>query len=136
MDNIPYSHYVVKLMHIWTIQWLITVHFQLARFCKKYWKLMKWLFKKNSIKIYPWKFCICKEKTTTNNLLDENFQFVLKLWCLYWMINKCLIIHYVSWKLWSLKVVKHSPIENVVGLNVVFLFFYKNEWKFKIHEKW
>jgi hypothetical protein len=45
-----------------------------------------------------------------------------------------LIIHYVSWKLWSFKVVKCYPIKNVVGLNVVFIFLkkwvkFKKLWK-------
>jgi hypothetical protein len=33
------------------------------------------------------------------------------------------------------KVVKCSLIEIVIGLSVV-LSFYKEKWKFKIHEKW
>jgi hypothetical protein len=35
VDNILNSHYVMKLMHIWTMQWFIGVHFWLARTCHK-----------------------------------------------------------------------------------------------------
>jgi hypothetical protein len=81
VDNIVNFRYVVKLTHIWTIQWLIGVHFWFARIshkdCNKTKGLRNITFNGNLfMKFFTYKEII-------SNPFHENFQFVLKTWCLY-----------------------------------------------------
>jgi len=80
VDNILNSHYVVKLMHTWIMQWLIRVHF---RVCHKDCNITKRLKNINFNGNFFMKVFTYKKTTIMSNLLHEKFQFVLKTWCSY-----------------------------------------------------
>jgi hypothetical protein len=77
VDNILNSHYVVKLMHIWIMQWLIGVHF---RVCHKDWNITIGLKTINFSGNLFMKVFTYKKTTIMSNLLHENFQFFKKTW--------------------------------------------------------
>jgi hypothetical protein len=80
VDNIVNSHYGVKLMHIWIMQWLIGIHF---RVCHKHYNITKGLKKINFNGDMFMKVFTYEKTTVMNNLFHENLQFVLKTWCSY-----------------------------------------------------
>jgi hypothetical protein len=69
VDNILISHYVVKLMHIWTMKWLIWIHFKLAKACHRDYNIVKGLKNTNFNGNLFVKFFRYKETTIMNNLL-------------------------------------------------------------------
>jgi hypothetical protein len=75
VDNILNSHYVVKLMHIWIMQWLIGLHFRVChKDCNITKKLKNITFNGNLfMKVFTY-----KKTTVMSNLLHEDFQFFFK----------------------------------------------------------
>jgi len=80
VDNILNSHYVVKLMYIWIMQWLIGIHLKI---CHKDYNITKELKNIDFNGNLFMKVLTYKKTTIMNNLFHEKFQFVLRTWCSY-----------------------------------------------------